>query len=57
MIFAAKEAVEKKAQEKERRRILDALERDGILNLLDRHGVELPPEIKNDLNGSGSRRP
>ena len=47
MIFAAKEAVEKKAQEKERRR---------ILNLLERHGVELPPDVVNDLNRNGSRR-
>ena len=62
MIFAAKEAVEKKAiakgreqgVEQERRRILDALERDGILNLLERHGIELPPDLDNGLNGSGS---
>ena len=48
MIFAAKEAVEKKAIakgiEQERRRILNALKRRGI---------ELPPDFDNDLNGSG----
>ena len=66
MFFAAKEAVEKKAiakgreqgieqgREQERRRILNALERDGILELLDQQGVKLPPDIRNGLNGSGS---
>ena len=59
MFFAAKEAVEKKAMEKgreaERRRILNLLERHGILELLDKQGVKLPPDVRNDLNGSGSR--
>ena len=65
MIFAAKEAVEKKAREKgreegreegreqERLRILDALERDGILDVLERQGVKLPQDIRNGRNGSG----
>ena len=52
MIFAAKEAVEKKALEKGRAEGR-AQERRRILAALKRHGIELPPEVGNELNGSG----
>ena len=52
MIFAAKEAVEKKAIAKGREQGREQ-ERRRILNLLERHGIEPPPDFDNDLNGSG----
>ena len=56
MIFAAKEAVEKKAIAKG---IVQGREqgfeegRRHILDALKRRGIELPPDFDNDLNGSG----
>ena len=47
-MFAAKEAVEKRAMEKGRKVGLQAgeqAERKRIENILERHGVELPPEV------------
>ena len=62
MIFAAKEAVEKKAIAKGREQGIAqgreqgiAQERRRILNALKRRGIELPPDFDNDLNGSGPR--
>ena len=58
MIFAAKEAVEKKAIAKGREQgIAQGIEQERrrILNALKRRGVELPPDFDNDLNGSGPR--
>ena len=52
MIFAAKEAVEKKAIAKGREQGREQ-ERRRILNALKRRGIELPPDFDNDLNGSG----
>ena len=40
VIFAAKEAVEKRAMEKGRK-----AERERIEKILEQHGVELPPEV------------
>ena len=56
MIFAAREAVEKKALEKgiEKGR---ADERQRILNVLDKHGVQLPPNVDRDLNNSNGASP
>ena len=68
MIFAAKEAVEKKAIAKGREQgiaqgIAQGREqgrergfeegRRHILDALKRRGIELPPDFDNDLNGSG----
>ena len=58
MIFAAKEAVEKKAIAKGREQgIAQGFEegRRHILDALKRRGIELPPDFDNDLNGSGPR--
>ena len=66
MIFAAKEAVEKKAIAKGREQgIAQGIaqgreqgreqERRHILDALKRRDVELPPDFDNDLNGSGPR--
>ena len=70
MIFAAKEAVEKKAIAKGREQGIAQGRAQGIaqgreqgfeegrrhiLNALKRRGVELPPDFDNDLNGSGPR--
>ena len=52
MIFAAKEAVEKKAIEKGR-----AQERQRIMNVLDKHGIQLPPDVDRDLNNSNGAAP
>ena len=46
MWFAAKEAVERRATERGRRK-----ERERISKALKRHGVELPPEIARILAG------
>ena len=61
MIFAAKEAVERRARAKDERMRAQGREqgieqeRRRILNALKRRGVELPPDFDNDLNGSGPR--
>jgi len=55
MIFAAKEAVEKKAREKGREEGREE-ERRRILSLLERQGIELPPDTDHDINGSASPR-
>ena len=47
VIFAAKEAVEEKAREKERRR---------ILNVLEQRGIKLDPDTKRDIGGSDGAR-
>ena len=52
MIFAAKEAVEKKAIAKGREQGFEEGRRH-ILDALKRRGIELPPDFDNDLNGSG----
>ena len=60
MIFAAKEAVEKKARAKGLEEGLERgrnQERRRILAALERHGIELPPDLGDDLNGSGSASP
>ena len=44
VIFAAKEAVEKRAMERGRRVGIQE-ERERIEQILERHGVELPPEV------------
>ena len=57
MIFAAKEAVEKRAREKGREEGLEKgreQERRRILAALKRRGIDLPPDFDNELNGSGS---
>ena len=65
MIFAAKEAVERRARARDERMRAQGREqgieqgieqeRRRILNALKRRGVELPPDFDNDLNGSGPR--
>ena len=61
MIFAAKEAVERRARARDERMRAQGIEqgieqeRRRILNALKRRGVELPPDFDNDLNGSGPR--
>ena len=52
MIFAAKEAVEKRAMEKGRKVGLEEGrqegrqdERERIVKALEQHGVEIPPEV------------
>ena len=66
MIFAAKEAVERRAQARDERMREQgreegreegiekgrAQERRRILDALKRHGIELPPDIGKDLNGA-----
>ena len=61
MIFAAKEAVERRAHARDERMRAQGIEqgieqeRRRILNALKRRGIELPPDFDNDLNGSGPR--
>lgn len=54
MIFAAKEAVERRARARDERMREEGREdaRRQILSLLERHGIKLPPDIANDLNGT-----
>ena len=70
MIFAAKEAVERRAQARDEKMRAQgreegrkegreqgreegrAQERRRIMEALKRHGIELPPDIGNDLNGA-----
>ena len=70
MIFAAKEAVERRARARDERMREEGRkqgreegleegreeERRRFLNLLERRGIELPPDIDQDINGSGSGR-
>ena len=53
MIFAAKEAVERRARQRDERMREEGRERERrrILAALEHHGIELPPDIANDLNG------
>lgn len=44
MIFAAKEAVERRAMEKGRR-VGEQAERERIMRELEKSGVEIPPEV------------
>lgn len=55
MIFAAKEAVERKARAKGRQEGRQE-ERKRIASLLEAHGVKVPPEISRSLNGDDSER-
>ena len=57
MIFAAKEAVERRARARDERMRAQGREQERrhILDALKRRGVELPPDFDNDLNGSGPR--
>ena len=55
MIFAAREAVERKAREKDER--IRAEERQRILSLLKSRGVQLPPDVDRDLNNSNGASP
>ena len=57
MIFAAKEAVERRAHARDERMRAQGIEQERrrILNALKRRGIELPPDFDNDLNGSGPR--
>ena len=63
MIFAAKEAVERRAHARDERMRAQGRERgfeEGrrhILNALKRRGIELPPDFDSDLNGSGPASP
>ena len=59
MIFAAREAVERKAREKDERirKEARAEELRRIKTLLDRHGVQLPPDVDRDLNNSNGASP
>ena len=51
MFFAAKEAVERKARARDERMREEG--RRQILNLLERHGIELPPDAADEYrNGS-----
>lgn len=66
MIFAAKEAVERRAHARDERMRKEGIvegiekgreegrekERRRILAALEHHGIELPPDIANDLNGT-----
>ena len=54
VIFAAKEAVERRAMEKGRKVGLEEgrqEERERIVQALEQHGVEIPPEVARMLNG------
>ena len=58
MFFAAREAVRRKSRERDERMRAEGREqtRARILNVLERHGVELPPDVKDELvNGSRSK--
>ncbi len=65
MIFAAKEAVERRAMEKGRKAGIqegrqegEQAERERIEQILEQHGVELPEEVAKMIaceSGSGSR--
>lgn len=53
VIFAAKEAVERRAMEKGRKVGLEEgrrEERERIAQALEQHGVEIPPEVARMLN-------
>ena len=53
MFFAAKEAVERRARARDERMREEG--RLQILNLLKRHGIELPPGAEEYFNGSRSK--
>ena len=55
MIFAAREAVERKAREKDER--IRGEERQRIRSLLKSRGVQLPPDVDRDLNNSNGASP
>ena len=54
MFFAAKEAVERKARERDERIRKETREEvlRSVMNALDRHGIQLPPDVDRELNGS-----
>ena len=54
MFFAAKEAVERRARARDERMREQgrAQERRHILDLLEKHGIELPPDAEEYFNGS-----
>ena len=56
MIFAAKEAVERRARARDERMREEGREQERrrFLTLLERHGIKLPPDTDRDLKGSGS---
>ena len=58
MFFAAREAVQRKARERDERMRDEGREqtRVRILNLLEWRGIELPPDVEDELaNGSRSK--
>ena len=62
MFFAAREAVRRKSRERDERMREEGREqgsertRARILNVLERRGVELPPDVKDEIvNGSRSK--
>ena len=60
MIFAAKEAVEKRDMERGRRVGIQEgrqEERERIEQILERHGVELPPEVAEMIARESGPRP
>ena len=61
MFFAAKEAVERRARARDERMREEGRAqgieqgRLQVLNLLEKHGIELPPDAEEYFNGSQSK--